>query len=444
MRIRTLISSIVLTLFMVEQEPSWAETPTAELAKAADSKGPKLEAGILRPQSKVRKLKRDVELHVVDGATIQPTFTSSLPVGKRGAKVPVQTVEVDGGRVDAVLGASEGPRGVLLQAPDKVLAITTEGHMAMKVDAETISIGALAGDVLVGHDSKFKPLEHGKVRVISRVTGISKDFALPRAPTLTNRAGLGVVLTGKSVVHLQRAADTPVVVSLIDDAGREVSPRQRFEAGSGISLEVPHAGVFYAVAREIGEGGIEGPLSRPERIQVLGLSPGQRGPEDGVFLLGKGERVHLAGVDGLEVRYGSSPSYVPAATSIGLSQARRTVVEFRNPADPSQRVELVLAPRFMRREIVLGPAEARWPGEPVKMRVGLWDGSGKLLEPGRDVDVRVTVNSSKVSVAWKETDVGFVGQLDKQKGEGPWVVRVHVLDRRGHTIARDFLEVSSR
>lgn len=444
MRFPTLLLSITFTVLFVGQRAASAEKPPGTVPTAIASQGPSLEGSVLRPASQVRAIKRGVELHVGEGATIQPTFTTSLPVGERGAKVPVQTVEVDGGRVDALFTDSGSPRGVLLQAPDKILGIATQGHMVMKVEPETVSIGALSGDVLVGHDSKFKPLPAGKVRVISRVTGISKDSPLPEAPVIENTTGLSVVLSGKTKVNLRRGADRPLLLSLIDEMGQTVVPAQRFDAGTPLSVDVPHAGVFYVVARSLGDGGIEGPLSRPERVQVLGLASGQRAPEGGVFLLGRGERVHLAGTDGLEVRYGSSPTYLPATNTVGLSQARRTAVEFRNPKDPSQRAVLVLAPRFMKREIELGPSEAHWPGQPVKIRVGLWDGAGKLLAPGHDVEVLVTVNSTDVSVPWRMTDDGFVGQVEKQRGEGPWVVRVHVVDPRGHTIARDFLEVSRR
>jgi hypothetical protein len=78
------------------------------------------------------------------------------------------------------------------------------------------------------------------------------------------------------------------------------------------------------------------------------------------------------------------------------------------------------------------------------MRVGLWDGSGKLLADGEDVDVQVTVNSRHVPIKWRETREGMRGELTKQEGAGPWVVRVNVYDKRGRTLARDFLEVAAK
>lgn len=433
--------------FLLASGIATAETTPTTAAAASRAAGmavaPNLSGELLRPLSKVRSLPRDVRLAAGEGTTLQTTFTSSLPVGERGAKVLVQTVEVDGGRVDAYLPFGTVKRGILLQAPDKILGISTDGHMVMKVDAQTVVIGALSGDVLIGQDSKFKPLPEGKIRVISRMSGVAKDFVIPAAPVVKNKAGLSVALTGSVRVGLEVATAGPTIVGVVDELGAEVVAPRRYEAGVPIEVEVPHAGVYYAVARSIGEGGIEGPLSSPTKIQVLGLAAGQRAPVNGVFLVGSEERVRLAGTEGLEVRYGNSPTYLPASNSVGLSQSQKTLVEFRNPEDTEQRVLLTLAPRFQRKEIELGPKEARWPGDPVKMRIGMWDGAGNLIRPGDGVDVRVTVNSGDVPVSWKPTSGGYVAQIPRQQGEGPWVVRVNVKDEKGHTIARDFLEVTA-
>lgn len=435
---------VALLLAAAAEAETSGSAPVTTQGVSKGGESPKLENEFLRPASKVRALPRDVRLAVGEGTTIQPSFTSSLPVGRRGAKVPVQTVEVGGGRVDAYLEKGNVERGVLLQAPDKILGISTEGHMVVRVDEQTVVIGAVSGDVLVGQDSKFKPLSTGKIRVFSRASGVSRDYAFPKQPTLKNMAGLSVALTGSVPVALESTSSGPVLLGLVDESGIAVETPRRFEAGEALSVDVPRAGIYYAVARAVGEGDIEGPLSAPVRIQVLGLAPGQRAPQDGVFLLGRGERVRLAGTDGLEVRYGSSPTYLPASNSVGLSQARKTVVEFRNPQVTDQRVVLTLAPRIMRKEIEMGPVAAQWPGVPVKMRIGLWNGVGKLLRPGDDVKVRVTVNSADIPISWKTASDGFVGQVPTQTGDGPWIVRVSVLDESGRTIARDFLEVASR
>lgn len=433
----------LLTASGVAAAESSQPKPGTSPAAVSQGEGPKLAEELLRPASKLRSLPRDVSLALGEGATIQTSFTSSLPVGERGAKVPVQSVEVDGGRVDAYLPKGSVSRGLLLQGPDKILGISTDGHMVMMVDKASVVIGALDGDVLVGQDSKFKPLPAGRIRVFSRASGMSADFDTPKAPVLKNQSGLSVALTGSVQISLATTSPDPLLLTVVDERGAALVEPRRYEPGVPLQAEVPHAGLYYAVARPLGKGDIEGPLSAPVKIQVLGLAPGQRAPQDGVFLLGHEERVHLAGTDGLEVRYGNSPTYLPASSSVGLSQRQKTIVEFRNPHATDQRVVLTLAPRISRKEIELGPAQARWPGAPVQMRIGLWDGAGNLLRPGDDVEVRVTVNALDIPMSWKKASEGYIGQVPKQAGEGPWVVRVNVLDDQGHLIARDFLEVAA-
>jgi hypothetical protein len=404
----------------------------------------RLAPDLLRFEGQKLALPRNVELVVGPGAVAKPTFTSLLPVGDRGSKVPVQTVEVETGRVDAVLSAANMGRGVLLQGPSKIIAISTHGRVGMSVTEDTVVIAALSGDVLVGQDSRFKSLPEGSIRLISRASGVFKDAPMPGKPTLVSDKSLHVALSGPVTVPLLSTSKSPLRVIVVDDHGTPIGRPWEIPAGGNLSVVVPQAGTYYALAREIGEAQVAGPLSEPVKIQVLGLAEGEREPVGGVFLLDQGERVRLAGTEGLEVRYDSSPIYVPASTSYGLSQPRETRVEFRNPLDPEQKAVLRLAPKILKKELELGPAEARWPGAPVKVRVGFWDGAGKLLRDGNDLDVRVTVNSVLVKVDWKVTKDGLVADLNKQTGEGPWVVRVNVLDKRGRTIARDFLEVASR
>lgn len=443
---RICTGAVVAFLLAVGVAAAETSHPTKANSKESGMRadGPSFDDEFLRPEAKVRNLPRNVRLAVSEGATIQSSFTTALPVGKRSAKVPVQTIEVESGRVDAYVPPSSVERGLLLQAPDKILGISTEGHMVMKVDEEKVVIGALSGDVLVGKDSRFKPLLERRIRVFSRATGTSTDYEFPKQPKITNKDGLSVALTGSVQVALETTSPDPLLLSVVDESGTVIAPPRRYEPGAALSVEVPRAGIYYAVARPLGQGDIEGPLSVPARIQVLGLASGQRAPQNGVFLLSREERVRLAGTEGLEVRYGNSPTYLPASNSVGLSQDQKTVVEFRNPQVTDQRVILTLAPRIMRKEIEIGPAEARWPGVPVQMRVGLWNGAGELLRPGDDVQVKVTVNSDDIPITWKTASDGYIGQIPKQGGSGPWIVRVSVFDDRGRTIVRDFLEVASR
>ena len=418
-----------------------AEAETSDVSRPCPSMA-QFARNVLRAQGESRELLRDVRLVVSAGAKAEPMITSTLPVGAKGARVPVQTIEVDSGRVDAFFGDSKVGRGVLLQGPDKVLGISTGGHIAMLVSEATIVIAAIEGDALVGSESKFKPLESGKIRVFTRASKTTRDFPLPEKAELASDTGLAVAMTGGVDVDLRAVSEGPISLVLTDTCGAPVKPAVRRESGAKLSVSVPRAGIYYAFARRLGESDMEGPLSEPVRIQVLGLAEGQAPPVNEVFFLDHGERVRLAGTEGLEVRYGSSPHYAPAPSSIGLSRAKVTRVEFRDPKAKNNSAVVVLAPRVQRAEIEIGPAGAKWPGKPVTLRVGLWDGVGRLMTKKGDLDVRVTVNSKTVPVAWRDSEQGLLAQIAPQKGPGPWIVRVNVYDRAGKRLARDILEVA--
>lgn len=444
----SLLAALLLTS-AVGAEPSAAtpkesKSPTQDAATEPSSRKELYAVAMRAPGRKV-ELPRRVVLSVGEGASAEPTFTTKLPVGKGGAPVPVQTVKIDGGQVEAFVEQAKGlERGVLLQAPDEVLGISTSGHMAVRISEKEIIIAALKGDVLVGQESRFRPLKEGFVRKISRVTKLAEDLPLPEAPRLEVHRRLNVALQGSVTVPLSARASGAIRLALFDDDHGLVGPIVEGEAKDPLSVKLPRAGTYFAVAQSIGEGGIFGKTSEPVRIQALGLAPGQPGPEGGLFLLGKGERVRLAGTDGLEMRYGTSSNFLPAVSSIGLPRETTVAVEFRDPAEPDSRVSLTLAPRVVKSEIDLSPSGARWPGAPVHMRVGLWDGAGRLLKRGEEMDLRVTVNSAPADVAWRRTERGYFAQLEKQGGAGPWVVRVQVFDKKGRTLARDFLEVATK
>jgi len=393
--------------------------------------------------SKRIELPRDVSLRLGKDAAARPSFTTKLPVGKKGARVMVQTVNVESGRVDAILGKSKFERGVLLQGPDKVLGISASGHLSMVVSEKEIVIAAQKGDALLGFDGKFKPLKEGAARVYRRASKTSVEKPLLPAPSLTSSAGLSVAMEGGVDIPVRTEGEGRVRLFVLDEAGRAVFAGGDVLPGQA-NVSLPRAGTFRVHARQLGPGGIESPMSEPVEVQVLGLAPGQTPPENGVFYLDRGERVRLAGTEGLEVRYGKSPEFYPAGASLGLSQRRATSVEFRHPQFPKQRARLRLAPRISNTKLFMGPAKATWPGAPLKLRVDVRNGAGRLLELGNHQKVTVTVNSRKMSLRWKKTKRGLVASLPAQKGPGPWVVRMSVEDRKGRTLARDFLEVAKR
>jgi hypothetical protein len=413
----------------VSAQPKAANLPTQVVQDAA------------QPTSKQVDIKLGVRLILQEEAQVEPKYSSMLPVGLKGAKLPVQTVVVNQGRVAAVVPSGGPPHGVLLQAPDKILGISTGGRMVLSVSERTIAIAAMAGNVLVGQGTKFQALPDGRMRVFDRATGMSRDVPLPSAPQIiTNRSFFAASPDGVRVPLSAVDQKSALLLALVDQNGKRVGPLQHIAAGQPIAVTLPYAGNYFAVARTVDQSGVLSAPGEPLRLRAVGAAPESKAPRDGVYFLDHGERLKLAGVEGLEMRYGTSPVYAAATSSIGLSQNRLTRVELRAPGDPESAIFLLLAPRFMDTSISLGPVDASWPGTPIQMIVGIRDGLGRrVVDDGAQVEV--LVNTRKVPVDWEESSEGLRAELESQQGSGPWVVRVNVKDTQGRTIARDFLEI---
>lgn len=396
----------------------------------------------LRPSATVHRIHRGVELHVPDEAQFEAGLTTSLPLGPKGAQVLVQSVAVREGRVDVVMPSPSAPRGVLLQGPRKVSGIVTSGRLSMIVSDEDVIVAALEGNAVVGQEGGFMPLLEGHLRVYPR-SGRSVQKALPSSPTLITRDGLQAVLSGRATARITSDSKAPLRIVVLDDRGVTVAAAESKEA-KGVEFTLPQAGTYFAYARELGVGGLEGSVSEALKLQFLGLAPGQKGPERGVFLLNPGERVTLVGIEGLEMRYGKSKDYVPATSSLGLSSDEPVRVAFRDPDRPARAVVLRFAPRVQDAQIHFDSPRAVWPGSAVGVRVALKSGLGDLIPLSDKMQIVTHVNMTRITPRWTMTKRGLVTKVPSQKGEGPWVIRVEVKDKNGRTIVRNHLEIVSR
>jgi hypothetical protein len=174
---------------------------------------------------------------------------------------------------------------------------------------------------------------------------------------------------------------------------------------------------------------------------VLGLEPGQeKMTANGTIILEQGQRARLWGTQGLEMRYGSSPQFVPAGPSLGLASFRPTTVEYRDPQDPRASAIVMLVPKVLQSQVQMGPKMVHWPEQPVQITVRLWDNGVPLADTAEYV-ARVTVNGQEIPLQWEHRRGSLEGSLQPQSGPGPWIVRVNVTNARGVEVARDFLEV---
>ncbi len=387
------------------------------------------------------ELRRDIVLYV-DKDKARAKHTSKLPIGRRGLLIPVQTVSLSGGRADAVFLKSRQQRGVLIQS-GPVQAIATGGRMAVVAQEDIVTVAALHGDALVGKAGSFKTLKEGNSRTFYLKKGAIKDTRHLGAPEVSAQ-GLGVSLSGGLELGL-KASQVPGASAyrtiLLNSEGKQVGDPAEAKNPRELMIRTPRAGAYWVVVRALDQFGIAGASSEPVALQVLGLENGSQFVRDGIIFLGPGERARILGQRGLVMRYGTSPEFVAAPESIGLPGRKATTVEFRDPGDPSKYAVFQLAPRVLRSTLDLGPGKSTWPKDPIQMRVRMWDGHGEPLSWIDEYKVVVKVNLKEVAVDWTRGNGELSAELPPEKGEGPWVVRLIVLDSMGKEIARNILEV---
>lgn len=388
-------------------------------------------------------LKRDVTLLLEEQTEYKVRHTASLPVGPRGARVPVETIQVQSGRADAQIpdGAAQG---VLFESRGNVQAISIGGRLAIVANSSSVSIATLEGDALVGQKGRFKPLQAGRIRHYDLRTGIVSDRALLPAPQAETK-GLGVALSGGAEVKIQStrvAGAKKYRAMLLRSDGTLAGPWVESESPQGLAAHVEQAGTYWAVVLAVDEFGFAGQASPPQPTQVLGLSNSSEVVRHGMIFLGPGQSAHIVGQRGLVMRYGTSPEFIPAPSSISLPGRKATTVEFRDPTDPHRFAVFKLAPRLLKTRILVGPAMSVWPRDNVDISVRMWDGHGHPLSWMDDYRLIVKVGVNEVPVDWARGNGELTTVLPPQTGAGPWVVRVSVLDPTGAEIGRNFLEIA--
>ncbi len=422
------------------QEASTVDEPPGEFAQPLLAPLVIGEA-TLRPTTKQIELKRGIFLSSFDGAVARPTHTSLLPVGPRGRKIPVQTVEVDNGRV-AVEVPTTGILGVLLRGPDGLSAIVTQGRATLVVDSSKTHLVTFGHDVLLGKDGRFDTIPSGTVvRSARQTSAIGAPAALPNAPRLRATTSVAPVIGGPADVVIEAPSNTrPLIFGVFDEQGHQVGESMLAESSSAFTASLPGAGTYRVVARALDESGVGGPVSAPATVRVLGLGA-ELQRERGAFLMRPDQRVPLIGAQGLEMYHQSTRGFVPAPASLALIDGAKTDLLFRDPASPASTVALRLEPLTARARVSLSPGLAVWPEHPIAMSVKAHDVHGEPIVVGENFQVKVRVNFDEVEVDWETRDGSVHATLPPQSGPGPWVVRVSVIDEYGTEVGRNHLEV---
>lgn len=128
-------------------------------------------------------------------------------------------------------------------------------------------------------------------------------------------------------------------------------------------------------------------------------------------------------------------------TSVRLSDSAPVrVVHLRDPASQAE-ARLVIVRRQLRADVELSPTSARWPHDPIHVRVRVSDPSGRVDAATEPVSVEATLGLDPLVVSWVHQGPIWTGLIAPRAIPTPSVVRVVVKDSRSEEIGRGFVEL---
>jgi hypothetical protein len=225
------------------------------------------------------------------------------------------------------------------------------------------------------------------------------------------------------------------------EAARAVAPRELETSELSAQFADLPAGHYELRVAAKDAHGLEGPAARGE-LDMLGLElPAGARVLGNDIELGMRHRLRFSDSSRLELSYGSAAPFVAAPSDVGVVNRGPTLVRVRRAGEAAE-LSFRLLPRDVRADVVLTPALARWPRDPVTMRIALRDGQGRLVAMGAKLRPEVSVNLDPIAVTWARRGDTLEATLPPRTDKGPWVVRVQVHDEHGEEIGWGSLEVA--
>jgi hypothetical protein len=165
-------------------------------------------------------------------------------------------------------------------------------------------------------------------------------------------------------------------------------------------------------------------------------------PRQSIFVLPIGRGLSISQSSGLEIA-STSTDYVSSPTRFALlEEEQQRDVKLRIAGDTTSLLAFTLERRSLVAEVDMSPRTARWPQDPVRIAITLSDRKGRIAVDTFEPAMKVTVNNQLITPEFTRTGAKFSAQVPPRPGNGPWVVRVEVLDKEGNSLGRDFLEVA--
>jgi hypothetical protein len=397
-------------------------------------------------REQVRSLPGGITLRIAAGSIIERQRAIRLPLGSASApKTPTHVVQLVSGRITATAPKTARPAvALLVNAPRKVSAVIASGRGEVVVRPESVSVGALDGEVLTAVKDHWRKLPEGQARSIEG-NGSTSQRAILRAPTF-NRAQ-SVVLApsdGSGSVEFDWSAIPNAVsyaVSVKADED-EAAFREFNVTSTNATVEGLRPGRYVLSVAAVDRFGMNGKASTTS-IRALGLVlPAGARQLGNAIELERRQRIHFTDPKGLEVTYGTATAFTPAPRDIGLIGGAATLVRLRTPGETDE-LKLRLVPVEVHAGISLVTGAQGWPRQAGKLRIAFRDGQGRLLGRAPDTAVDVRVNRQPVKLQWQRRGGILEGTLPARGGWGPYSVGVRVNDKSGAEIAREVLQVAS-
>jgi hypothetical protein len=368
-----------------------------------------------------------------------------LQLAPTGAdKTTVQVIKLSSGHVSVTIPEAKNPKtAVLIQGPRKVSAVAKGGQTLVIAAPDRVTVAAQQGEMLVALGNDWKVLPSGFVRSFGG--GGTTEQRVPQVPELKLANSLLLALGGAVTTQLLATPNQAVEyrhVSLYRVEGGKRSKLSESEwHGNSQVLPELSAGRYEVSASAVDHFGVESAPSAPLPLRVVGveLPEGARLASDVIFL-GRSGRVKLVGADGLEASYGRATVFIPVPRDIGLARGESTMLRLRE-VGAEEEVDLRLEPRTLKADVSIGPPNARWPGDSLRVTVKLFGPLGRPVTEELKTKPRVFVNVHEIEPTWAHVGNTFTTRVAPAGGAGPWVVRVEVMDDFGDQVGRNFIEL---
>jgi hypothetical protein len=334
-------------------------------------------------------------------------------------------------------------------------------HIGVHGDATTAAI--YEGALVVGSNGQGFAVHDGAGILMRRGVNPDKTRGIPASPTWDATSG-GLSVAANTTVPDVSVAWSPVPRSAEYRLEVALDPSM-LQVVTRTATREPHFRVpipegtprAWVRVRAVDGEGVVGPWSapRPLRIVRYDLPEGAFVANDGVLVVPDGDSVQVRNAEGLEVAYENEnvsrvapglaaplPLYWgKLSRSLRLSEdAPVRIAHLRDPAIGAES-RLILARRELVADVELGPPRARWPVDPVDVRIEVRDPSGRINAAAEPVTVEAMLDLTPLPIAWEHEGARWHARIAPRLIASSSVVRVAVKDGKGGEIGRGFLEL---